>query len=555
MCLSPITIKNRSKYFNLNTLHKAVMTLPCGHCAECEAAKKNEYYVRSYYQSRECLDHFGWILSETLTYHDDYLPMFSKMVPDSVMKNMPEAFVDFPVFSYMDFRLFIVQLREELYRDTVKSIKYELGWNGDREHSKYYERLAKKEYKHRYGKMQRFKYFMAAEYGEKRHRPHYHVEFFVYDNTIDPIYFSKLIHKCWGKGRCDGFCEYGANYVLKNKVFFAGQAESESLRGHLNYISKYLVKDSKFENTIRKRLKYAFQLIRFAEVLDVMKAPFYQVPVSDLWLLMNMSGKAQRHFCNERGYDYETLCKALTSKKLSGYWKTYYNDIKRNICQFHRQSQGFGVYMIEKLTPEWIYEHNEVRMPDVEKIWLNVPIPGYIVNKLFKEKKLDRDGNVYYGWSDYGNEFRMYHSEEMLKNVAKKYRQFFNESNLKQYIYDYQLVREALDLVSGINWDDFAYYQKYYKGRILYGCDLSEVDVESYYYIDQHVIEDVYVTSEDLSSSYKHCIIHDKYYDDVEVMYHKLNKIVAKYKQDKYDEDHRMKVLMNELGVKFNYKK
>lgn len=532
------------------------MSVPCGKCPECQAARKNEYYVRSYYQSRECLEHFGYIQSNTFTYDPEHLPMFSKLVPDVVMEQMPEAFVDFPVFSYVDFRIFIVRLREELKRDTIKSIKYELGWKGDRDHSKYYERLAKKEYKKRYGKTQRFKYFMAAEYGEERHRPHYHVEFFVYDSTIDPIYFNKLCHKCWGKGRCDGVNEFGTKYVLDKKTFFAGQADSEHLRGHLNYISKYLVKDSNFESTIRERLDYAFRLIRFSEVLEVMRAPIYQeLPVEDVWEMTAMTPKQVRVFCTERGYDYETLCISLKEKQLTGFYKTFYNDVRRNICQFTRQSQGFGLYMIEKLTPEWIYEHNEVRMPDAEKVWLNVPIPNYIVNKLFKEKQLDKDGNTYYAWSDYGNEFRFYHGEEMLAKVEKKYKQFFHPNNLEQYVHDYELVKQALDLVSGISWKDFAYYQKYYKGRIWFGDNLSEVDVESYYYIDQRQIEDICISSEDLESSFKRCIIHDEYYDQVEFMYKKLNKIVAKVKTDKYYEDHHTKVLMDKLGVRYNYKK
>lgn len=569
MCLSPITITSRSNYFSLSSLHKIKMQVPCNQCAECLAAKQNEYYFRSYYQSIETWDKGGYCLFDTLTYDDEHVPHINDFIEDSDLKlfdwkligfdelwkhdevyinlegkwtlldkselsddedySKAEFFVkdydgpiNFTCFNYVDVRLFLVNLRRNL------------GYHG-------------------FDVKNKLKYFLCSEYGvdpRYTHRPHYHVMFYVTDPSLDPITLSTYIDKCWQRGRTDGYPYKGSAYVLGKRVFYKG-ADDLHMQSVCHYIGKYMTKDSDFVKVVNERIALVEKWIRAKQIADVYMDENDWVPV-DLFVKI-FTGK-----------EFESKIKSMKSKDLTEFNKRYLKDLRRHCSQFVRQSQGFGLYMIEKLSPEWIFEHNCVRMPDKENVWKDIPIPGYIVSKLFKEKKLDKfTGKYYYGWSDYGNKFREYHSFESLKKRKDKILETFRYENLFVRGFkenEIQSIYSAIDkYMAGRSLDDLLFYETYMKGRIYVPSENEEPDFESFYYVDQHEYcsdimyerslndvlktsesilsrDDIFTDSDDAVFLCDKYIYIDKKFDKFLMLYHKVLRRIGQAKQLAYNE-------------------
>lgn len=221
MCLCPVKIINPKVRFSTKGFHPFFIEVPCGHCAECQEQKVNEYKVRAYYEALSTYNENGFVINDTLTYSNESLPHLSD--EDSFFKGSQ---YDFPCFSYKDFRLFIVLLRQ--------MAKERLNLPSSC-----------------------IKYFMAAEYGTtqgKTHRPHYHVLFFVRYH-IDPVEFSYLISDCWPHGRTDGVRYKGRTYFFEKRCFSRSvNNDVLHLTNVAKYVCKYLVKDSSFQSEIDSRL-------------------------------------------------------------------------------------------------------------------------------------------------------------------------------------------------------------------------------------------------------------------------------------------------------------
>ena len=332
MCLNPKVIRNRSKYFNRATLHKVYFDVPCGQCAECLAAKRNEYYFRSYYQALDCWNHGGYCLFDTLTYNNENVPHINDFITDSDLRFAESD--NFTCFNYLDVRYFFVRLRRYLFS-------------------------------HGFDPKDKLKYFLCSEYGEDpryTHRPHYHVMFYVYDSALDPIFLSKAIDKCWQKGITDGEPYQGSSYVLRKRVFWRGSDELH-MRSVCNYIGKYMTKDSEFSDTVTKRVEFLLRRVIFKQNELLYTKNFWK----------------EDHFPNDlfdmKAYDvhfdfdkFESAIKSHAVNTLTDKNKLYIRDLCRHVNQFIRQSQGFGAYMIEALGKDWIFQNNCVQMPDQEQV-------------------------------------------------------------------------------------------------------------------------------------------------------------------------------------------
>ena len=511
MCLSPIMIRNKSKYFNLSSLHKIDMQVPCGKCAECMAAKQNEYYFRSYYQSIETWDKGGYCLFDTLTYDDDHVPHINDFIEKYDYKF--DDVDNFTCFNYVDVREFFVRLR--------RSLSY-----------------------HEFDVKNKLKYFLCSEYGTDpryTHRPHYHVMFYVTDMSLDPITLSVYIDKCWQNGMTDGVKYKGSTYVLQKRVFYKG-ADDLHMQNVCHYIGKYMAKDSEFVDTVNKRL----------EVLD-------------RWIRIKQNNELWDSSSNL--LTFESNMKDIMSIKLTEQNKKYLKDLKRHVSQFTRQSQGFGAYMIDKLGKDWIFEHNCVRMPDQQNVWKEIPIPGYIMCKLFKEKKIDANGESYVGWSDYGNKFREYHSFESLENRKRKILETFDFDNLKVHGYKddtiYSMYEKIDEYMAGRSIDDLLFYEEYMKGRI-YVPEMDEVpDFESFKYVDQRECYDGHeISRDDLFDSnddemrflIEEYMYKDEKFDKMLVLYRKVLMHNGKFKQAVYEAKKKMEDrLKNDFKFKVKY--
>ena len=216
MCLSPITIPNQSKYLSLRYRDQYLMSVPCGHCSECQKSKSNEWYLRSWFEF-DRLPSDGYVLFDTLTYRPKHLPHLSSYW------SMLSPSEDFPCFDYMHIRNFLEALRLCLKR---------LGYGNCIRH------------------------FVASEYGTHKnytHRPHYHLMLYVSNPALHPFTLSRLISKYWKYGRTDGLPYKKKSYVLDHNVISPSSSNGSKYRT-IKYITKYVTKSCQFTAVINDRV-------------------------------------------------------------------------------------------------------------------------------------------------------------------------------------------------------------------------------------------------------------------------------------------------------------
>ena len=251
-----------------------------------------------------------------------------------------------------------------------------------------------------------FTYFLTSEYGTDEkytHRPHYHVMFFVNSaNYIDPLEFSTLVAKCWKYGRTDGLPYQPKSYVLAKRVFDNSTPNDTCLKA-CAYVAKYITKDSTFQTHIENRLSFL-----------------------------------QLHLDKEE-----------------------YTKVKREVSQFHRQSQGFGISFLSTLSDFDLKSINDsgcCHLMDKDKITLTIPLPLYYKRKLFY-KQLKNEDNTY-RWipTPQGVDF-LYHNfiRSFENNYCRYYTIYVNSTSLQKEVVRTSLGERTLS--------DFVSYITFYRGR------------------------------------------------------------------------------------------
>lgn len=391
MCLQPIKIYNPSKYISLKHGDAFFLSVPCGHCAECAEQKSNEWYFRSFQHMMHTLKSGGYILFDTLTYDNEHLPKLSDFM---------DTTNDFPCFSRDDIRKFFVRLRRKL------------AYNGYKDS---------------------FTYFLTSEYGELRHRPHYHVLFYL-PSSIPPLVMSQYIHDTWQKGRCDGVFEYGSRYVLQNRVFNDMSAHGMQL---CNYVSKYVQKDCQFDKVIKARI---------TAVLD---DKFRDVDLDD--------------YSNYAEY------KSMRTK--------LYN----LVGQFHLQSKGFGLSFISDVDKDRLFESGMISMivPKVN-ILKHIPLPTYYNRHLF-QRCIEVNGKKCWEYTPEGVAYRVAIKPRLVANLVNRLRSWQkNLSLLTSELKVKVLIPDDFDFCS------FANYVLFERGRYRTAdyCPLSAKlnDIDYFHY-------------------------------------------------------------------------
>ena len=505
MCLNPIKIPSKSVFYTFDRLQKKTTTVPCGECAECMQNKQNEYYLRSYYQCIDCWDKGGYILFDTLTYNDQHLPYLSKFYKDFGIDNLniPGKF-DYSCFHYPDIRQFLVNLRRQIE------------YNG-------YD-------------AKQLKYFIVSEYGSHdeyvtkkgvirkgTNRPHYHVLFYVYDKNLDPMTLSELISKTWKYGRTDGYPYKQRTYVMNH--VFTGHHNELHARAVCNYVAGYLCKDMEENKILKNRFESIFDYVSDIWFNKNMKLYFgidYNIEKKDIRKLILYGDKKAKDLFNELtkgidNVDFEKLYTFLNySRKELRQLRLAF---KRLVIPFTRQSQGFGVYMIEKLTPEFIKENNVIRIPDKERIFKYLPIPNYIKTKMFREKTIDEFGMEYYKWTEEGNAYRKKTALQAIEKMKNDLESLFD----KTYLVSLGLTNEQADkcltkfkdYLGPRKINEFIMYKYFWQGALL---DLDMFDEISDYSFDFDTLFELYSTDNHdygLESPYfddVHCIDNEAHY-------------------------------------------
>ena len=321
MCLSPITIPNQTKYVSLRFRDRFLQQVPCGVCSECQQLNSNQWYFRTYYEWLDVQKAGGYVLFDTLTYSDKYLPHLSDTW------NFLSKSEDFPCFDYLHIRNFLQNLRIRLIRA------------GFLKNS--------------------FRYFLSSEYGSHdyykvngvvrraTHRPHYHLLLFVYDNRIQPLYLSRLISELWKFGRTDGVPYHSYRYVMDKNVILSSSVLASKLRV-CRYVTKYVQKSCKFQHELDKRITKV--LFRMADYVCTDNSNF----TVDEWL--------ESENCHR--------------EKLK---------LLRYVNQFHRQSQHFGESALEDIDLNQLYKDGCLFMPDSKHVKIAVSLSTYYKRKLFYE--------------------------------------------------------------------------------------------------------------------------------------------------------------------------
>lgn len=142
MCVSPLRIKNRSLHYD--GTQPMYFYVPCGKCYECMKAKRNEWYVRSYYEWKTSACAFFY----TLTFNNENLPKY----------------LGKSCFDKRLIQLFIKRLRARLSQYNIK-----------------------------------LRYIVTSEFGETYARPHHHALFFL-NKKVNVYYFYKIIQESWQYG-------------------------------------------------------------------------------------------------------------------------------------------------------------------------------------------------------------------------------------------------------------------------------------------------------------------------------------------------------------------
>ena len=286
MCISPISIPTRSRVISQNFHERYYNTVPCGHCSECADKSRKEWQFRTFYESQRS----KFIYYDTLTYSSDNLPRVSDFFDTDISQ---------PCFCREHIKLFLKRLRRRLNRITKVSES-------------------------------NLKYFLTAEYGEKRKRPHYHILLFV-GFEIDPLFFSRLVSDCWQYGRTDGLPYKSGNYVSQHNVL-----HSNSLR-LTNYVAKYVQKSCSYSRVIEP-------------------------------IIENLKNSVdRRNFLTYSSY------------------RSVLRSIPRFLRQFHLQSHHFGDNFLDSVDVRQLVICPFVSLYENGYI-LRIPCPLYYIRKLFYHK-------------------------------------------------------------------------------------------------------------------------------------------------------------------------
>ena len=416
MCLNPIKLYNPARKISLYGGQRYQIELPCGQCAECREAKRTDIYFRSYY---ECLDTFrknGYVYFDTLTYSTPNLPHISDFIEVS------NPSLDFTCFNPEHFRMFMVRLRRQL------------------------------EY-HGFNCKENLKYFVSSEYGSDKeytddsgkvrkatNRPHYHVLFFV-TGDIDPLVFSSYVNKCWQLGKTDGIDYHDANYVYDHVYGPKYNSDDVHMRAVCNYVAKYVLKDSNFEDSLKKRIQ---------QIMDMKDETF----------------------------------ETYQGRKM-------YNTIVKPMRPYCRWSNGFGSYGLEYNDEDLVFE-NKMRIPDKDEVWRFAPLSSYLNRKKYYEAVRDSEGKLYWQLTEAGKDRAFVRAVKGAEQFAERFDEWLNNIDTlmtkddkkldydwdnKQWFYKdvtsqdiFYFRRNLIDNVKKYLGDrsslEFAVYVQFYKGRV-----------------------------------------------------------------------------------------
>lgn len=393
MCNHQISIYNRSNSINFfgNAFRFEV---PCGKCIECQQAKHQEYLLRALMEYRQTTEiNNGFVYFDTLTYSNKYLPRYK----------------GHPCF------------RREDIKDCLKKLRVYLKRQG-------------------YAVEGNLKYFVTSEFGGKRHRPHYHVLFFVSIPNLDVKKFWKALNKSWIYGIIDRY------KTCLNRVVNSSCA--------LSYVAKYVGKDQEWNEDVTN------------------KGPFYKEAIRQFQPFHLQSQGFGANFLNFVSLD-TIIKKGIIEIKEKGLIHrfaipTYY--LRKMFYYFDKDDDGKVHWHLTKDGIEWKVNRLEDKIQNCEKrfsdIYYNI---GYLnddtkaVIDYWLDGRTLRDFAEYVSvyrnkmWLDESNELPTPHDFYRMSLQEGEYNNPFYTDNWEDNKYNRQLFTDIT-----ITQNDPRFYDKFY---------------------------------------------------------------------------------------------
>lgn len=201
MCTNRQTIYNNSKFVNLHYFD-VFREVDCGKCLACQHKLQIEYAIRCYYEYRHAKDDGGFTYWDTLTMDDDHLSTFE----------------GYPCFDRSMISGFMKRLRTYFKR------KYSLDKDV-------------------------LRFFCVSEYGERKHRPHFHIVFFVHDPKLSVEALQSAISECWKYGLTANSYRLAKSVARYTDFIVRNNAA-------LTYVAKYLYKDDTYTSKYIDEVEY-----------------------------------------------------------------------------------------------------------------------------------------------------------------------------------------------------------------------------------------------------------------------------------------------------------
>ncbi|AXH76143.1 MAG: replication initiator protein [Microviridae sp.] len=208
MCRRPIIVRNPILDYDC-VKDRAWLEVPCGHCEQCKDRKRNDIYIRLYYEYlHNQRVNKGKTYYLTLTYNN-------KCIPRLPLSDGSEIYA----FSKKHIQNYLKRVRIRCSREL--------------------------------GVKDGIRYFISSENGDKYHRPHYHILFFYPDHRTY-LRFKGIARQEWYYG------------FTKAGKFNNGDVLSV---GALKYCGKYVCKSVAITEYYENKAKYAVDLKSFEDAL------------------------------------------------------------------------------------------------------------------------------------------------------------------------------------------------------------------------------------------------------------------------------------------------
>lgn len=327
-------------------------------------------------------------------------------------------------------------------------------------------------------------YYQCSEFGHTTHRPHYHVLFFCRIPGMNPWLFANFIKKAWSIAHRFGNIIYYERIGFTDRIYTIKKRIVDNEQGGIiNYLAKYVNKDDEF-------------LKNFEDNINNF-----------------------RKFYSDRFFH-----KAFDKSKL------------RKVYPFHRQSQGFGKFIINLHTQDELYR-GVCKVPDKFLRFRYVRLPKYIERKLFYTLESYPDGSKHWVLNEIGIKRFYDQTNDRIDSLTNKYTQIYEnlENICVDNICSSSYYRDRIDsFLDNRTWFDFATYVVCYRGRM---CSDTADRIPSFEFLTKNVFNisdnSPYFDNNLVNNPYEF-IMRNSYEEDSNGCYHLATHPDGSYRYERY---------------------